>query len=187
MAVFPQANTIGALFVGLDDTPTGSGNDTVADFTGATETQRGAPSVATPVTAVHSEVDGSRFHINLEGKWHVKARVHHITASSVRVGLGLDNVPGDLTIDPPAPNFTTWRDLALSVNAAGDTVPVIVEADIDITRDMAQDQVAQATGNVRLFLSNNAGAGAAAASLSLAICYIEFTRMGDLPASLMDP
>lgn len=189
MAVFPQADTIGILLSGLDATPTGSTNVAVADFTGATTTTRGAPSVPTPVTAAHSQTDGSRFHVNLEGKWHVKAKIHHTTASSVRIALGLDNAPADLIANPPvAPNFTTYRDVSISVQTAADTTALIVEADFDITRDMAQDQVAQATGNVRLFITNNTAAAPAAASITpLANNFIEFTRMGDLPASLMDP
>lgn len=183
----PQANTVGAVFVGLAAQVTGSAAafDVVADFTGATATQLGTPSVPTPVTHVPSATDGSRFHINLEGEWVVKARVSHITASSVRAAIGVDNPPGDLSIDPVPPNGTTILDLALSVQLAADTSTLMVESDpFIITRAQAQDQVAQTTGNVRLLLSNNAGAGAADASIGTAISFIKFQRIGDVPSQL---
>ena len=183
----PQAATCGAIFTGLAAQVTGTdaANDVVADFTGATATQLGTPSVATPVTHNASITLGSRFHINIEGIWVVKARISHITASSVRAAIGVDNAPGDLSIDPVVPNGSTFLDTALSIQLAADTSSIEVESDpFIITRAQAQDQVAQATGNVRLLLSNNAGAGAADASIGTALTFIKFQRIGDVPSQL---
>lgn len=184
--VFPQSDSVGALFVGVEAvTPTGTVNVTVADFTGTTEILRAAPSVAIPVTHAPSITAGSRFHINIEGQWLVRARVTAQTAASVRAAIGYDNVAGDLIANPLPPNFTTYRDMALRIAAAGDTDPMHLEALISVTRDQAQDQVAQATGNVRLFLSNNTAAAPAAASINAPFTWISFERIGDLGMVLM--
>lgn len=184
--VFPQPSTFGANFIGLDATPTGSdaANDVVADFTAATQVLFDAPSVAIPVTATHSQTLGSTFKINVEGIWVISARVQATGIASVLAGLGLDNVAGDLSIDPALPTSGRNLDRALSISAAADTVALsLISGPIGITRNQA---LSSTGGLVRLLLSNNAGAGAAAAALVLASCFICFRRIGDLPSTMRD-
>jgi hypothetical protein len=181
--VFP--NDASAIFVGLDATPTGSdaANDVVADFTGATAIVTAAQIAGPTPPIVHtpSQTLGSTFKIPSRGLWLVEARVHAVSAAgavSVRAGLSLDAVVGDLSIDPVV-NART-RDVALKtfVAGAGDTTPVLVSMIAAVTAAMAADA---ALGIVRLLLSNGAGAGAAAATLNLPLAALSFTRLSDLP------
>jgi hypothetical protein len=169
--------TFGGLWVGQAATVTGSdaANDVVADFTGTVQTLFTSPSVSVPVLATHSATLGSTFKINEEGIWFIKAKVHAQTAASVRVGIGIDNVVGDLSIDP-VPN-SRIPDVGLSVSAAADTVPISVCAAIVITRVVAKDPT---LGLVRLLMSNNAGAGAADAAVLVALTQLSIIRIGDI-------
>lgn len=181
--IFPQAQAFGAVFVGLDATPTGSDAtaDVVADFTGATATLLDSPSVAIPVIHTPSQTLGSTFKIVTEGIWRISARVQAQTAASVLAGLNIDGLAADFAIDPQQPDGTRRLDRALSISAGADSVPMQVSAEVVISRGMAQDP---ALGIVRLLLSNNAGAGAAAGSLLLASCFIQFKMIGAIPQSL---
>lgn len=177
-----QPATMGGMWTGLDATPTGSdaANDVVADFTGSTAIIFDTPSIAIPVLATHSQTLGSTFKVQAEGVWLAFAKVHAITAASVRAGIGFDNVAGDLSIDPAYSSRTL--DIGLSISAAADTVPIMVQSGpIVVTRGLALDPAA---GIVRLLLSNNAGAGAAAASLSLTLASIKVLRLGNIPRAV---
>jgi len=187
LRILPQASSFGALYVGLDGTPTGTdaSNVVVADFTGAVTTLQTAPSAPSPVTAFHSQTLGSRFHVDVDGMWLVRARVHAQTAASVRAAIGLDNVAADLLANPLAPNFSTIRDTALRIAAGADTDAMMLAAIVPITRDMANQQISGTSGNVRLLLSNNTAAGAAAAALNLPLCWISVERIFDIPANLL--
>lgn len=175
----PQPSTMGGMWVGLDATPTGSdaANDVVGDFTGTTQTLFDTPSIATPVTATHSQTLGSTFHPNAEGVWLAYGKVQAQTAASVRAGIGFGNVAGDLSIDPVPTSRTL--DVSLSTSVAADAVPVVVDSGpIVVTRNMALDTT---LGLIRLLLSNNAGAGAAAAALNLPLAQLKILRYGNIP------
>jgi hypothetical protein len=171
----------GALFVGLDATPTGSdaSADVVADFTGATTTNFPDQSSAAPITPVHSQTLGSTFKIGVRGIWEVKAEVPVATAASVLAALNLDGVAGDLNTDPAAASqrnraFSRWVG-----TAAGEADTKTLTANILVTQTMADDA---AQGIVRLLLSNAAGAGATAASLAiLTNARLTFTWLADVP------
>lgn len=180
--IFPQGLTLGATFIGLDATPTGSdpSADVVADFTGATALTFDAPSVAVPILHTPSQTLGSTFKIQLEGIWVVSARIQCITAATVFIGLGIDNTAAELNTDPALPTTARTLDRAVRIATTADQDAVRVSSDpIIVTRDLANNA---AGALVRLLLSNGAGAGAAAASLSLANCFISFKRIADAPA-----
>lgn len=174
-----QQFTMGGQWVGqaAQVTGTDAANDVVADFTGTTQTLFDTPSIAVPVLAAHSITLGSTFKIQAEGIWVLGATIMHQTASSVRIGIGIDNVVGDLSIDPVVTSRTL--DVSLSINAAADTVPVKVNSGpIGVTRNMALDPT---LGIVRLLMSNNAGAGAADATVVVALSHLWIKRLGNLP------
>jgi hypothetical protein len=177
-----QPNTLGGVWLGQAATVTGSdaANDVVADFTGTTQTLSTSPSIAVPVLATHSATLGSTFKAQAEGIWIAQATVMAQTIASVRIGLGLDNVVGDLSIDPVVTGRTL--DVALSISAAADTVPVKVNTGpISITRNQAQDAT---LGIFRLLMSNNAGAGAADAAVAVALTCLQIKRAGNLPRAV---
>jgi hypothetical protein len=182
--IFPQDNTFGGLWTGLDATPTGSDAafDVVADFTGSTETLFTAPSDDTPVVATHSQTQGSTFKISQEGLWVVSLTVQHATASSLIAAIGIDNVAGELNADPPVENSRILR-RGLSISAGADTVPVaLTSAPFGVTDNMAKSA---SLGLVRVLLSNAAGAGAPAATLApLAAAALRITRIGSLPTRI---
>jgi hypothetical protein len=171
----------GAQFVGLDDTPTGSDAafDVVADFTGATETQfTGNPSNQAPITAVHSEVNGSTFKIGVRGKWLIQMEVPVATAATVQAAINLDGIAADFAADPASANT---RNLSIGrvLGTAATSDTIMLSAVAIVTQDVA---LAAATGIVRILLSNGAGAGATAASLAvLANARLIFTWVGDVP------
>jgi len=174
-----QAGTMGGMWVGqaAQVTGTDAANDVVADFTGTVETLFTTPSIAVPVLAAHSITLGSTFKIQAEGVWVLSATVHAQTAASVRIGIGIDNVVGDLSIDPVPTSRTL--DVALSISAGADTVPMRVSSDpIVVTRNMALDPT---LGIVRLLMSNNAGAGAADAAVLVALTQLRIKRLGNIP------
>lgn len=181
----PQATSLGAVYVGqaAQVTGTDAANDVVADFTGTTTTNFGSPSVVIPITAVHSITLGSTFKIGVEGVWTVSARVMAQTAASVRIGIGIDNVVGDLSIDPVVTSGAERTlDVALSIAAAADTVPMFVTSGpIVVTRAMAQSAL---LGIVRLLMSNNAGAGAADATIVTALTVLTLKRSGNIPRAM---
>lgn len=183
--VFPQMQTLGANFVGLEAaTPTGTdaANDVVADFTGATALLFDAPSVAVPVLHTASVTLGSTFKIQLEGIWVVKARVVCITAATVVAGLNMDGAAADLNTDPGLPTTGRNLDRASRIAVAADQDSIeLSSGPIIITRNLATSPT---SALVRLLLSNGAGAGAAAASLSVANCFIMFRRIGDVPGNM---
>lgn len=171
----------GALFVGLDATPTGSdaSADVVADFTGATATQFPDVSLAVPVIHTPSQTLGSTFKIAARGIWEVKAEVPVATAATVLSAINLDGVAAELNTDPAA---LAQRNRAFSRwvgTAAGEADTKELVANILVTEDMARDA---AQGIVRLLLGNGAGAGATAASLAvLGNARIAFTWLADVP------
>lgn len=179
----PQPSTMGGQWLGLDATPTGSNasEDVVADFTGSTATLFDTPSVAVPVLATHSQTVGSTFKIQTEGLWFGMGRVMAATAASIRAGIGIDNVAGDLSIDPVLTSRTL--DAAISTSTTADVVPVLVQTGpVVVTRAIA---LAAASGIARLLLSNNAGAGATAASLApLAMGFVKLLRLGNIPRAM---
>lgn len=183
--IFPQQNDLGGLWTGLDDTPTGSDASAimVADFTGSAQTLFVAPSLAVPVTAVHSETLGSTFKLNLEGMWVAAAMVQCQTAASVGAAIGFDNVAGELNT-ATALRSARVKARMLRTAAAADTDPVmLVTPPFVCTRNQAQNP---ALGIVRVLLNNNAGAGAAAAALVLPACDLILLRIGELPSNLRD-
>lgn len=171
-------STFGGLWVGqaAQVTGTDAANDVVGDFTGTVETLFDSPSVATPITATHSATLGSTFKINEEGEWLIELTVHAQTAASVRIGIGIDNVVGDLSIDP-VPTSRTTR-VGLSISAGADTVPIVLTSSVLVTRNMAKDPT---LGIVRALMSNNAGAGAADAAVLVALTQLRITRVGGIP------
>lgn len=177
-----QAATLGGMWVAqaAQVTGTDAANDVVADFTGTVETLFPHPSVPIPVIAAHSITLGSTFKIAMPGVWYLRAVVHAQTAASVRVGIGIDNVVGDLSIDP----VPTSRTLAvgLSISAGADTVPIVVDSGpIVVTQNMAADAT---LGLVRLLMSNNAGAGAADAAVAVALTQLMIKRIGNIPRAV---
>lgn len=181
---FPQADTFGGQWSGLDATPTGTAasNDVVADFTGSTQLLFTAPSIPIPVLAVHSQTLGSTFKPMLEGRWIAIARLACQTAAAVAMGLGIDNVAGELNTDPLTPISMTILDNELRVPpGASFSGMQLVSGPIIITRAMVNDP---ARGLFRVLASNAAGAGVAAAALVLNVCYFKLLRIGDIPAQL---
>lgn len=177
-----QPTSMGGLWVGQAATVTGSdaAHDVVGDFTGTTQTIQGSPSVAAPVVAAHSGTDGSTFKVAIEGIWIAGAAVMHQTASSARVAIGVDNVLGDLSIDPAA-TTRTW-DVKTSISAGADTVPIAcVTPPIVIPRDVAMDPT---LGLFRLLQSNNAGAGMADTSVLVAQTQFRLYRLGNIPRAV---
>lgn len=177
-----QAATLGGQWLGqaAQVTGTDAANDVVADFTGTTETLFPHPSLAVPVIAAHSITLGSTFKIAMEGVWVLQAIVHAQTAASVRIGIGIDNVVGDLSIDP----VLTTRTLAvgLSISAGADTVPIVANSGpIVVTRNQAMDAT---LGMVRLLMSNNAGAGAADAAVLVGLTQLFIKRLGNIPRAV---
>lgn len=177
-----QAATLGGQWLGqaAQVTGTDAANDVVADFTGTTETLYTHPSVLVPVLAAHSITLGSTFKIAMPGIWVLQAIVHAQTAASVRIGIGIDNVVGDLSIDP----VLTTRTLAvgLSISAGADTVPIVVNSGpIVVTQNMAADAT---LGLVRLLMSNNAGAGAADAAVLVGLTQLWIKRSGNIPRAV---
>lgn len=171
----------GALFVGLDATPTGSDASAlvVADFTGATTTQFPDLSQATPVVAVHSQTLGSTFKLNTRGIWEVAAEIPVATAASVVAAINLDGVAAELNTNPAATAQRNRRRARWIGAAAGDADTIELTASILVTQEMA-DSAAQ--GIVRLLLSNDTNAGATAASLAvLANARLGFTWLTDVP------
>lgn len=189
--VIQQFGDYGGWWTGLAATATGSGNDVVADFTGSTQDLfEGVPSRVDPATpaivAVHSAVNGSTFKVPLQGQYQAFALVQTQTAASVLAAIGLDNVVGDLTIDPPVISGAPLRYLtrALRIAAAADSDPVLLTSrPFIVTRAMAFDPL---LGILRLLLSNNAGAGAADATLLVAACSFGVFRIGEIPAYLSE-
>lgn len=174
-----QAFTLGGMWTGqaAQVTGTDAANDVVADFTGTVQILFDSPSIAVPVLAAHSITLGSTFKIQAEGIWQIDAIVHAQTAASVRVGVGMDNVVGDLSIDP-VPTSRTFA-VGLSISAAADTVPIHVSSGpVGVTRNMALDPT---LGIVRLLMSNNAGAGAADAAVLVGLTQLMIKRLGNLP------
>jgi hypothetical protein len=182
---FPQADTIGGQWVGLDATPTGTAaaNDVVADFTGSTQTLFAAPSVAVPVVALHSQTLGSTFKPMLEGIWVAIARLACQAAGAVAMGVGIDNIAAELNTDPLAPITTRTLDneLRAGLGAGSFNGMMVTSGPIIITRAMVNDPT---VGLFRVLASNAAGAGVAAASLVLNVCYFKLLRQGDVPAAL---
>jgi hypothetical protein len=174
------SSDVGALFVGLDATPTGSdaNNDVVADFTGSAQTLFAHQSFATPVIATHSQTLGSTFKLAIPGKWLVEMFVPATGAGSVLAALGIDNTAGELNANPAPPN-SRIKGSQLYTGATGDASPLFLSATFKVSRDVA---AGAATGLVRALLSNNAGGGAAAANLTVASAWIRFTYLGELPA-----
>lgn len=172
---------VGAQFVGLDATPTGTdpSADVVADFTGATATQfLGNVSNQTPIVAVHSQTLGSTFKIGIRGKWNVRAEIPIATAAQVNAAINFDGLAADFTTDPASLND---RNLSIgrALGAAATTDTILLSADIIVTQDIA---LQAATGIVRILLGNGAGAGASAASLAvLGNARVIFTWIGDVP------
>lgn len=178
----PQPSTMGASYLLQAATITGSdaAHDVVADFTGTTQILFDTPSNPVPVLATHSAVDGSTFKIQVEGVWVIGAKVHAQTAASVRAAVGIDNVLGDLSIDPVVTSRTL--DVGLSISAGADTVPISLNSGpIVVTRNMAQDAT---LGIVRLLMSNNAGAGAADAAVLAALTQLWIKRLGNIPRAV---
>lgn len=177
-----QAATLGALYIGqaAQVTGTDAANDVVADFTGTVETLMGSASIPTPVVAAHSITLGSSFKIAASGVWVVQARVQAQTAASVRIGIAIDSVIGDLSIDPvvtPARDRT--MDVALSISVGADGVAMLVSSGpIVVSLNMAADPT---LALVRLLMSNNAGAGAADASVAVAMTVLTLKRVGNIP------
>lgn len=191
--ILQQFGDFGAVFTGLDATPTGTdpSADVVADFTGATSgTLSGIPSfnpALPPVLHTPSQTLGSTFKINAWGIWQACAWVQAQTAASVLAAINLDGIAADLNADPvqiaAAPARQMGRGLWIGA-AAGDSSPIALSSrQFIITKRMAQTA---SLGIVRLLLSNNAGAGAAAASLLLASCSFGLVRVGEIPAHLAE-
>lgn len=172
---------VGAQFVGLDDTPTGSDPtaDVVADFTGATETQfTGNVSNQVPIVATHSETLGSTFKIGVRGKWNIRAEIPVATAAQVNAAINVDGLAADFATDPASVNVRNFS-IGRVLGAAATTDTIMLSADVVITQDVA---LSAATGMVRILLGNGAGAGATAASLAvLANARVIFTWIGDVP------
>lgn len=172
---------VGAQFVGLDDTPTGSDPtaDVVADFTGATETQfTGNVSNQVPIVATHSETLGSTFKIGIRGKWNIRAEIPVATAAQVNAAINVDGLAADFATDPASVNVRNFS-IGRVLGAAATTDTIMLSADVVITQDVA---LSAATGMVRILLGNGAGAGATAASLAvLANARVIFTWIGDVP------
>lgn len=177
-----QPNTLGGLWAGqaAQVTGTDAANDVVADFTGTVQSLSTSPSIAVPVLATHSITLGSTFKCQAEGIWLATASVMAQTAASVRIGIGLDNVVGDLSIDPVV--TTRTPDVKLSISAGADTVPMNVQSGMQsITRNQSNDAT---LGIWRLLMSNNAGAGAADAAVLVALTSLRIHRAGNLPRAL---
>jgi hypothetical protein len=177
-----QPSTLGGLWAGqaAQVTGTDAANDVVADFTGTVQSLSTSPSIAVPVLATHSITLGSTFKCQTEGIWNANASVMAQTAASVRIGIGLDNVVGDLSIDPVV--TTRTLDVKLSISAGADTVPLNVDSSMQgVTRNQANDPT---LGIWRLLMSNNAGAGAADAAVLVALTSLRIRRAGNLPRAL---
>lgn len=182
---FPQADTFGGQWSGLDATPTGTAatNDVVADFTGSTELLFTAPSIAVPVVAQHSQTLGSTFKPMLEGVWVALARLACQAAGAVALGLGIDNIAAELNTDPLGAINTRMLDneLRAGLGAGSFNGMQVTSGPIVITRAMVNNPN---VGLFRVLASNAAGAGVAAASLVLPVCYFKLLRIGDVPAAL---
>lgn len=177
-----QPGTMGGIWAGqaAQVTGTDAANDVVADFTGTVQSLSTTPSIAVPVLAAHSITLGSTFKIQAEGIWVAALSAHAQTAASVRIGIGVDNVVGDLSIDPVV--TTRTLDVKLSISAGADTVPMEANSKpFGCTRNMANDAT---LGIVRGLMSNNAGAGAADAAVLVALSTMSIKRMGNLPRAL---
>lgn len=180
----PTNGRFGALFVGLDATPTGSaaGFDVVADFTGATQTDFGDASNAAPITPVHSQTDGSQFRIGVRGVWRVSVEIPVATAATVQAAINVDGQAADFSTDPAATNTRNVRRGVWTGAAAGDADTIQLSADIRVTQTLADGASTGTGGVVRILLSNGAGTGATAASLApLASARVDFQWIGDLP------
>jgi hypothetical protein len=184
----PQDRKCGGLWTGLAAGVTGTDASAimVASFLGSTETLFSPPSIGTAISATHSATLGSQFKIQREGVWQAKATVQAQTAASVLAAMGIDNTAAQLNTDPGVKNGVTILDRKLSISAAADSVPIVVDSGpIYVSRDLAFETTAgTAQALVRLLLSNNAGAGAADASILVASCEIEILRICDMPAQL---
>lgn len=166
----------------LDATPTGSAAAFlgVADFTGGTQTNfLGNPSNQAPVTSTHSQTDGSTFKIGVRGKWLIRAEIPVATAAQVVAAINVDGLAADFNGLTPAVlnDRNIARSAVLGAAATTDTIEMVGVA--IITQDMA---LSAALGQVRILLTNGAGAGATAASLApLANARVIFTWIGDVP------
>lgn len=174
----------GALFVGLDATPTGSNptEDVVADFTGATVTHFPDISDTTPIFHTPSQTLGSTFKITVRGLWLVTAEVPVVTAATVIAALNYEGLAADLNVAPLATTVRNRRRALWTGAAAGDADTLQVSAPILVTDSSARAPSSTGLGIVRLLLSDAAGAGAAAASLApLASCRLQFDWVCDVP------
>lgn len=187
MRTFPQAQTFGALFRGIDAvTPTGTAAAfaLVADFTGTIETRFAAPSVAIPVTHTPSQTEGSRFHVNVEGMWSARVMFVKVLNQSIGLAVGLDLLPAQLNTDPFS---LDERLLDFGEMTGGPACSVQVwSGPRAITRDMANDPTRGIwqiiAGNI---LAPNTGMTAAAVGGGFATnCAVTFLRHGPLPADM---
>jgi len=185
MRTFPQGETFGATFRGVDTTPVGSDAafSCVVDFTGAIETRFPAPSIAVPVIAVHSQLQGSTFKVAIEGMWQVNARFLTTNAGAIALGVGLDMLPGQLNTDPFS---VDGRLFDAGTKVGGPPLSVIASSGPRaVTRAMVADP---ALGVWRVIASNGNGVNApmVLASVFQTNCSITFLRIGPLPAELCD-
>lgn len=177
-----QPATLGGTWFAQAATVTGTdaANDVVGDFTGTVQSLSTSPSILVPVLATHSGTLGSTFKLQVEGIWIAALTTIAQTAASVRIGIGVDNVAGDLSIDPVV--TTRTLDVKLSISAGADTVPIEANSKpFGCTRNMANDP---ALGIVRALQSNNAGAGAADAAVLVALSCMSIKRLGNIPRAL---
>lgn len=174
-------NRFGALYVGLDATPTGSDASAlvVADFTGATTTNFGDQSTLIPIVATHSQTLGSTFKIGVRGIWEVAAEVPVATAATVLSAINVDGIAAEFNTNPAALASRNVRFNRWVGTAAGEADTKVLVASILITQTMADTAT---LGLVKLLLGNGAGAGATAASLAvLTNARFAFTWQSDVP------
>lgn len=111
-----------------------------------------------------------------QGRYSVKARVNTTTAGTVWAGLsiGLPATPA-ITADPSIAVATT-QDVARNLAAGADDGAMSLDTIWEIDGDAAN--ATAGSMDLRLLLSNGAGAGPAAADIVLAQCWIEVRYLG---------
>lgn len=111
-----------------------------------------------------------------QGRYSVKARVNLASAGTVSAGLsiGLAAAPA-ITADPSFATGTI-EDVALSVQTAADSQPAMLETIWEISQAIADDTPGD--NDLRLILTNGAGAAPAAGDITLAQCVLEVRYLG---------
>lgn len=158
----------------LAATPTGTTDTGVANFTGTVFSNPSGRGPLFSVTTTAAAGTVIRALPGAQGRYLVRARVNVQTAGTVYAGLSLGNPTSPITANPSLATASI-RDVAQSLQAGADEQSIELTTVWEIDVDAAN---APTPAELRLILTNGAGAAPAAADLVLAQCMLEVMYLG---------